>query len=355
LCGQEEHEDEEECTNTQHRAPLESLDDDTLLLKQQELVRCCRRQMLADGGKKAPAATAPPTQSDGTGRVSAGREADCEAASGDKAKFEGDMLSDDVELPETASPASQKMSSRFRGDKFLDKVSRRWRAQIRVQGFNKHLGCFGYEEAAARAYDEAAIQHGWLDQLNFDDCGRPSASTALKRKLRSRFRGVSWDKTSRKWRVQLRVQGSKKYIGCFVDEEAAARAYDKVAVECGLLDQVNFELPKTASASPAPQQEISRFQGICWDKRDSKWIARVTMQGVVLRLGRFDDKEAAARAYNKAAIECGLLDQLNIDDYDLPSASPASQPIPGSLLVQEEKKMESAIESARFQEVFWAV
>jgi hypothetical protein len=35
-------------------------------------------------------------------------------------------------------------------------------------------------------------------------------------------------------------------------------------------------------------------------------------------IGYLNDEEAAARAWDKAAIECGLLDRLNFDDYDLP-------------------------------------
>jgi hypothetical protein len=38
-----------------------------------------------------------------------------------------------------------------------------------VQGVGNHLEYLDEEEAAAQAYDEAAMEHGLLDRLNFDD------------------------------------------------------------------------------------------------------------------------------------------------------------------------------------------
>jgi hypothetical protein len=201
LCWQEEHEDEEERTKTPRAASLESVGDDALL---QEMVR----RGLIQGGeflsKRSPAATAPPTQSGGAGRVPMDiGEADHEATCGDDAELDRDMDGDYVELAAAAStsPAPQRKSSRFRG--------------------------------------------------------------------------VGWHEESRKWRVNLKVHGVRKYRGHFDDEEAAARAYDKAAIDRGRLDGLNFDdydLPETAPASPAPQQKIRRFQGVSLHKTSSKCI-----------------------------------------------------------------------------------
>jgi len=56
-------------------------------------------------------------------------------------------------------------SSRYKG---VSRHRKQWRAMIKVQGRSIHLGCFGDEEAAACAYDEAARQSfGRFACINF--------------------------------------------------------------------------------------------------------------------------------------------------------------------------------------------
>ena len=52
-----------------------------------------------------------------------------------------------------------------------------------------------------------------------------------KRSLRntSGFRGVCWNKRSKKWQAAIRVNKSDIYIGVFSRKEAAAKAYDEFA------------------------------------------------------------------------------------------------------------------------------
>lgn len=42
----------------------------------------------------------------------------------------------------------------------------------------------------------------------------------------SRYKGVSWAAGQRRWRVNVRWRGKPREIGCFRDEDEAARAYD---------------------------------------------------------------------------------------------------------------------------------
>ena len=45
----------------------------------------------------------------------------------------------------------------------------------------------------------------------------------------SKYNGVSWSKSQKKWHAQLGLNGKYKFLGYFHDEIKAARAYDEAA------------------------------------------------------------------------------------------------------------------------------
>jgi hypothetical protein len=47
----------------------------------------------------------------------------------------------------------------------------------------------------------------------------------------------------------------------------------------------------------------SKFKGVSWDKRRERWLANITMDRKMRRLGSFRDELAAAQAYDEAARE----------------------------------------------------
>ena len=140
--------------------------------------------------------------------------------------------------------------------------------------------------------------------------------------FKSRFRGVSFDKKKRKWRVQIKVACLGKSgvsVGYYETEEAAARAYDRAAI--GLLGRdsahctTNFPLSEYADApvphlvgksreevkatlkserARAPRRRFcsrartSRFMGVGSSNRRNQWQARILVHGKVTHLGYYE-------------------------------------------------------------------
>jgi hypothetical protein len=63
------------------------------------------------------------------------------------------------------------------------------------------------------------------------------------RKHSSKYRGVSWNKASRKFKAFIRTNGKLENLGSFASEEAAARVRDEAAKKYhGNLAQLNFQV-----------------------------------------------------------------------------------------------------------------
>jgi hypothetical protein len=106
----------------------------------------------------------------------------------------------------------------------------------------------------------------------------------------SRFKGVSRDKRNNKWKAQGRAQGKKVHIGCYDNEEDAARAYHDY-VEHGTL--------------PARKVPTSAFRGVSWTKKAKAWKADIRKSGQSTHLGFFQTQQEAALAYNAAVTRLG--------------------------------------------------
>jgi hypothetical protein len=130
----------------------------------------------------------------------------------------------------------------------------------------------------------------------------------------SKYRGVNWKKSRNKWEANIRYDSRLHYLGCFEDEEEAARAYDRAArTHKGEKAQPNFPTKKEEAAKEAKQTR-STYRGVYWHKSRNKWVARIWCDGKQHHLGRFEEEEAAARAYDRAArAHKGEKAQLNFE------------------------------------------
>lgn len=114
----------------------------------------------------------------------------------------------------------------------------------------------------------------------------------------SKFRGVSWAKKDKRWVAYIYPDGKQKYLGSFISEEMAARAYDTAARQfIGESAKLNFPNENIEIVNPVKEVQKSAKQsgvrGIVWSKRYRKWEVRIYRHGKCLYVGRFIDLDTA--------------------------------------------------------------
>jgi hypothetical protein len=187
-----------------------------------------------------------PADADGAADALGGPRADEETTSEDPAPVKS-SASSPASVAAATSPLRQerKQTSEFVGVHW-HKTYRRWEVQLSHDGKQQYLGGFDDEYEAACAFDTGARRlrgddaHGTISagtrwrRLNFPTelemtrattRGMPDKAGAVA----SEFVGVSWNKAARKWSSSISHEGKMQQLGCFVDEQQAAYAFDTAA------------------------------------------------------------------------------------------------------------------------------
>lgn len=131
---------------------------------------------------------------------------------------------------------------------------------------------------------------------------RRSSSTASSGKpappKTSVYRGVSYNRKNRKWKAVITYHGKQHFLGYFLNELSAARAYDKASHKRrGPTASLNFPSELTSAEDEGPSlHKTSRYRGVSFCKSNKKWKAVITYKGKQTYLGYFTSEIEAASA-----------------------------------------------------------
>ena len=204
-----------------------------------------------------------------------------------------------------------------------DAIAMKWTVQITVEGKNTIIGHYDEETAAAWAYDAYVIPQKIDKTLNFPSAPGAAGHTSTRKRGSSRHTGVSWHKSARKWVATIKLDAKPKHLGCFVDEDAAGRAYDAAVRthyrgakpkrwkgynfaladgdDASPLDYRNtIDADPKFSTPPERRKRKSPHRGVSWNKSARKWVATIKLVTKAKYLGCFVDDAMAARAYDAA-------------------------------------------------------
>jgi group I intron endonuclease len=143
----------------------------------------------------------------------------------------------------------------------------------------------------------------------------------------SKYNGVAYDNRRKNWTSFVNFRKEFVHIGCFENEEDAAKARDIEIIKdkySGLFE-LNFpelryqyltgKIIINKNQKPETKSRTSKFIGVSFHRKSKKWRSRLYHCNKAYLLGYFNDEIDAAIAYNQKAKEIfGKEAKLNIID-----------------------------------------
>jgi len=195
---------------------------------------------------------------------------------------------------QNASKKVKNQTSKYIGVSW-NKDCKKWKAQLKHKGQNSYGGYFDNEEHAAMKVNLLCDRYE-TDRKNPTITIEPDEIQQVPNKT-SIYVGVTWNKNHKCWQVQLQHNRKPYFGGYFDNEEHAAM---KVNLLCEKFEQERKN-PMITIESDLIQRtpnQTSIYNGVCWNKKEKKWQAKIMHKGKDYFGGYFDIEEHAAMKIN---------------------------------------------------------
>lgn len=150
------------------------------------------------------------------------------------------------------------------------------------------------------------------ENLRGSDYSHNNQNRPKKEGCSSKYVGV--EASGKYWVATIRKDNKKEFLGSYMTEDEAARAYNVRAMELYDRPQLNMVADVVGPVvEPAILEGLgnrkkngssSRYLGVY--KSHKKWAVAMIVKGKTVRVGRYAEEKDAARAYNEALDQFGL-------------------------------------------------
>jgi hypothetical protein len=201
----------------------------------------------------------------------------------------------DIEFAKQARTAAQLVARPESGYYGVRQSGDRWTAYVFYGGTRHYLGIFDTKHLAALAYDREAGQCGQAKPMNFEsiEAGEKVAAAAQPGCLPPPEPPLSFSAAPQ----------------TITNRNGSTVTLALLPAGVAHISSTGVHLSASTLAAVAAGRSASGFYGVTAEGK--RWRAQINHGGKQHRIGSFDTKQMAARAYDRAARKCGEEKPLN--------------------------------------------